>query len=167
MKVHKPAISLNLHSGFSATRINLSPFTKDFRAEEHNDESIAIFLRSDLEVWPRIHQWKERNTHNIQDSIIPITHTHHAPTTHLHKICKTFCNAVAADNRGTEIITTTIMMMIVMIMMTTTKMKLMMRMIEMMMMIMTMMIMLMMSWWWRRSVDDNADAWLWWIRWWG
>ena len=29
-----------LHSGFSSPRINLSPFTKDFRGEEHYNESI-------------------------------------------------------------------------------------------------------------------------------
>ena len=38
--------TVHSHSGFSAIRINLSPFTKDFRAEEHIDESIAIFLWS-------------------------------------------------------------------------------------------------------------------------
>ena len=27
-------------------RINLSPFTKDFRGEEHTNESIDLFLRS-------------------------------------------------------------------------------------------------------------------------
>ena len=34
------------HSGFSSPRINLSPFTKDFRGEEHYNESIDLFLGS-------------------------------------------------------------------------------------------------------------------------
>jgi len=33
------------NSGFSSNpRINLSPFTKDFRGEEHYNESIDLFL---------------------------------------------------------------------------------------------------------------------------
>ena len=31
------------NSGFSSPRINLSPFTKDFRGEEQYNESISIF----------------------------------------------------------------------------------------------------------------------------
>ena len=42
--LHIRYISFIRHSGFSAIRINLSPFTKDFRAEEHNDESIDLFF---------------------------------------------------------------------------------------------------------------------------
>ena len=42
--LHITYISFIRHSGFSAIRINLSPFTKDFRAEEHNDESIDLFF---------------------------------------------------------------------------------------------------------------------------
>ena len=32
------------YSGFSSHRINLSPFTKDFRGEEQRDESIDLFF---------------------------------------------------------------------------------------------------------------------------
>ena len=48
------------HSGFSAIRINLSPFTKDFRAEEHIDESITIFLWP-AELQALQFQWKDRH----------------------------------------------------------------------------------------------------------
>ena len=34
------------YSGFSSHRINLSPFTKDFRGEEQYNESIIIFVVS-------------------------------------------------------------------------------------------------------------------------
>ena len=32
--------------GFLHSRTNLSPFTKDFRGEDHYDEYLTIFLRS-------------------------------------------------------------------------------------------------------------------------
>ena len=33
------------YSGFSSHRINLSPFTKDFRGEEQNNESKDLFFK--------------------------------------------------------------------------------------------------------------------------
>ena len=39
----------HVNSGFSSNpRINLSPFTKDFRGEEHYNESIDLFLTPSL-----------------------------------------------------------------------------------------------------------------------
>ena len=44
-------LPINLHSGFSSIqRENLSPFTKDFRGEEHYNESIDYFSRPSWRV---------------------------------------------------------------------------------------------------------------------
>jgi len=40
------SIQSQVNSGFSSPRINLSPFTKDFRGEEQYNESIIIFVVS-------------------------------------------------------------------------------------------------------------------------
>ena len=41
--VHKFGTILNFNSGFSSERTNLSPFTKDFRGEEHS-MSVSLFI---------------------------------------------------------------------------------------------------------------------------
>lgn len=40
-------------------RINLSPFTKDFRGEEHDNESIDIFFE--------LHFWVKQSFNQVQD----------------------------------------------------------------------------------------------------
>ena len=44
LKVFVNAIHYFVNSGFPSTRTNLSPFTKDFRGGEHQNESVDQFF---------------------------------------------------------------------------------------------------------------------------